>query len=131
MVEVSGLPGICRSNTGVADTDEPCTKTIVPFSLSEDAPATRFLSCLRHRKSLTLSLPARLTVQCWVPLTSASGADSAWASSTRTARPAHDAAAAARKERREPPARDPAPSAGIVGNCESPREADMFYIIPR
>src|ERR1700674_2446367 len=92
MVEVSGLAGICRSNTGVADTDESCTKSIVPV-LSEDPSATRFLSCLRHRKSLTLSLPARLTVQCWVPLISASGADSAWASSTRTARPAHDAAA--------------------------------------
>src|SRR5256885_4815496 len=59
MVEVSGLPGICRSNTGVADTDEPCTKSIVPVSLSEDPPAPRFLSCLRHRKSLMLSLPAR------------------------------------------------------------------------
>src|ERR1700688_2359867 len=104
MVEVSGFPGICRSNTGVADTDDPCTKSMVPVSLSEGPPATRFLSCLRHRKSLTLSLPARLTVQCAVPPTSASALDSAWASSIRTATPAHDAAAAARKERREPAA---------------------------
>src|ERR1700682_389595 len=120
MVEVSGLPGICRSNTGVADTDEPCTKSIVPVSLSEDAPATRFLSCLRHRKSLTLSLPARFTVQCWVPLTSASVPDSARASSARIDRPAHAAAAAVRKERREPPARAPARGAGVGGECAAP-----------
>src|ERR1700686_2231490 len=101
MVEVSGLPGICRSNTGVADTDDPCTKSIVPVSLSEDPPATRFLSCLRHRKSLTLSLPTRLTVQCAVPLTSASVAVCARASLARIERPALAAAAAKRKERRE------------------------------
>src|ERR1700682_2938273 len=127
MVDASGLPGICRSNTGVADTDDPCTKSIVPL-LSE---ATRVLSCLRHRKSLTLSLPARLTVQCSVPLTSAGVPDSARVSPARIERPALAAAAARRKERREPPARAPARSAGIVGNCESPLEADMFYIIPR
>src|ERR1019366_8343861 len=102
MVEVPGLPGICRSNTGVADTDDPCTKRIVRASLPEDPPATRFLSCLRHRNNLTLSLPARLTVQCCVPLTSASVPDSACAPSTWTVRPAHTAAAAVRKERREP-----------------------------
>src|ERR1700681_3873718 len=98
MVEVSGLPGICRSNTGVADTDDPCTKRLVPVSLSEGPPATRFLSCLRHRKSLTLSLPARLTVQCAVPPTSASVPDSARAPSARIDKPAHAAVAAARKE---------------------------------
>src|ERR1700682_5742386 len=130
MVDASGLPGIWRSNTGVADTDDPCTKSIVPLFLSE---ATRFLSRLRHRKSLTLSLPARLTVQCSVPLTSASVPVSARVSPARIERPALAAAAARRNERREPPASPipPTPDAGIVGNCESPREADMFYIIPR
>src|SRR2546423_10981546 len=131
MVEVWGLPGIWRQTPGLADTDEPCTKSLVPVSLSEDPPAPRFLSCLRHRKSLMLSLPARLTVQCSVPLTSASVPVSARASSARIDSPAHAAAAAVRKERREPPASPVAPtrSVGIVGNCESPLEADMFRII--
>src|ERR1700688_4207859 len=113
MVEVSGLPGICKSKTGVADTDDPCTKSIVPVSLSEGPPATRFLSCLRHRKSLTLSLPARLTVQCAVPPTSASVPDSARASPARIDRPTHAAAAAERKERREPPASPVAPARSV------------------
>src|SRR6266567_3944130 len=102
MVEASGLPGICRSKTGVADTEEPCTNRIVPCLVSEGSPAeARLASCLRHRKSLTLSLPARLTVQCAVPLTSASALGSARASSGRIDRPALAAAAATKKLRRD------------------------------
>src|SRR5438045_1345801 len=100
MVDASGLPGICRSNTGVADTEDPCTNSIVPLCLS-DAAAAPFLSCLRHMSSLTLSAPARLTVQCAVPMTSASGSASAAASPDGRAMPAHAAAAALKNLRRD------------------------------
>src|SRR5215471_3232476 len=67
MVEASGLPGICKSNTGVAETDDPWTNRIVPRPPA--APGS--FSRLRQRKSLTLNSPARFCVQCAVPETSA------------------------------------------------------------
>src|ERR1700741_800391 len=106
MVDASGLPRICRSKTGVAETEEPCTKRIVPrrgFVLSLGLPTG---NCLRHRKSLTSSEPTRLRVQCSVPGTSASASDSvlpsARTSSSGKEAAAHAAPTAPRKSRREP-----------------------------
>src|SRR5438552_785311 len=103
MVDASGLSGICRSNTGVADTDEPCTNSIVPGAGSRAAVAAGLANCLRHMKSLTLSVSARLTVQCALPLTSARAPAPARTSSGRNETPAHAAAAVTRNSRREPP----------------------------
>src|SRR6266581_2222643 len=125
MVDASGLPGMRRSNTGVAETDDPCTNRIVP---RRTLAADEDLSRLCHRKSLTLSAPARLTVQCSVPVTSASPADGlpacALASDDGSDDATNAAALAVMKWRREPPARGPVRSTGIAGNCESPQEAD-------
>src|SRR5512142_1012130 len=70
MVDASGLPGICRSNTGVADTDEPCTNRTVP----RRTPLVRSRNCLRQRNSLPLSAPTGLIAQCSVPATAPEGA---------------------------------------------------------
>src|SRR6266545_1218444 len=68
MTEDSGRPGIWRSNAGVAEIEEPCTKRIVPWRPAPDSWARRRF---RHKNSRTLSLPATLVVQCSVPTTSA------------------------------------------------------------
>src|SRR2546427_1326639 len=60
MVEASGLPGICRSNTGVAETDEPCTNRMVPFRASSVR--------LRHIKRRTSPASVFFVVQCSLPL---------------------------------------------------------------
>src|SRR3954469_23078582 len=61
MVEDSGRPGICRSNTGVAETEEPCTKRIAPLGA--------FSVLLRHMNRRTFSPSTCFVVQCSLPLT--------------------------------------------------------------
>src|SRR3954466_15413126 len=56
MVDDSGRPGICRSKTGVEETDEPCTKRTTPFG--------ELRLRLRHMKRRTFSPSTCLVVQC-------------------------------------------------------------------
>src|SRR5690242_13087113 len=98
MVDASGLPGICRSNTGVAETDEPCTKSTLPRRV---APSGGSRSCLRHRNSLTLSAPTRLVVQCSVPRIVLEGGPSPRAVSAGAAAAAKTAAATPKNSRRD------------------------------
>src|SRR5215831_8553943 len=103
MVEASGFPGICRSNTGVAETEEPCTNRIVPRRASLAGSVEGFLSCLCQRNSFTLSGPMVLTVQCSVPDTSARAvaAVDCWAFAPPAKEAVASVAVAARKPRRE------------------------------
>src|SRR5438445_10366765 len=61
IAEAPGLPGICRSNTGVAETEERCTKRTVPLPAS---PVR-----LRHMKRRTSPASVFFVVQCSLPLT--------------------------------------------------------------